>query len=344
MMSGLIPFPSGGLTGQPGSRSLNKESMVISRRRVEAEELSRLFDRNQQTISSNSQLAVSKSMDEVIAKLNDFRRVSSPEAWKELVEIARIHPLFDLVRQDPFNRRAFDQPRGYPGDAKLIDFIYGSGKYAEEIKQAPLMGRKIYLSSRMSAACQAVRGRRDLVANLIGETLARRERCRILSVAAGHLREADQIPWNGVDNLDLFLAVDQDPDSLAEIARQNYHPNLVTEQKTVGQVFSGKMQESDFDLIYASGLYDYLPDPVARRLTEILFSKLRSQGKLLIANFLPTAENIGWMEVFMDWYLIYRDEEQMAGLASTLPESELLGSKIFVGNLGQICYNEITRQ
>jgi hypothetical protein len=74
----------------------------------------------------------------------------------------------------------------------------------------------------------------------------------------------------------------------------------------------------DFDFIYAAGLYDYLPDRIAGRLTEMLFRRLRPNGKLWIANFLPDIADAGYMEAFMDWWLIYRSEEQMLSLCQGL--------------------------
>ena len=70
-----------------------------------------------------------------------------------------------------------------------------------------------------------------------------------------------------------------------------------------------------FDLIYSAGLYDYLPEPLARRLTQRLLGLLQPQGRLLIANFLPGGSGRGYMELFMDWPLIVRDADQMTALA-----------------------------
>ena len=36
------------------------------------------------------------------------------------------HPLGELLHRDPFTRRGFDKPRGYAGDAVLIDYLYAT--------------------------------------------------------------------------------------------------------------------------------------------------------------------------------------------------------------------------
>ena len=46
-------------------------------------------------------------------------------------------------------------------------------------------------------------------------------------------------------------------------------------------------------------------------------------GSILLANFLPHHLATGWMDALMDWQLIYRDEDELAGFAreiGTVPE------------------------
>jgi hypothetical protein len=70
-----------------------------------------------------------------------------------------------------------------------------------------------------------------------------------------------------------------------------------------------------FELIYSAGLYDYLPDALARRLTARLVQMLAPGGRLLIANFVPGGSGRGYMELFMDWTLVLRTPAQMQALA-----------------------------
>jgi SAM-dependent methyltransferase len=74
-------------------------------------------------------------------------------------------------------------------------------------------------------------------------------------------------------------------------------------------------QLGHFDLVYSAGLYDYLPDALARRLTARLLQMLRPGGRLLIANFVPGGSGRGYMELFMDWTLVLRNEAAMRALA-----------------------------
>jgi extracellular factor (EF) 3-hydroxypalmitic acid methyl ester biosynthesis protein len=68
------------------------------------------------------------------------------------------------------------------------------------------------------------------------------------------------------------------------------------------------------DLVYALGLFDYLLRPVAMRFAELMLEAVRPGAIMLIPNFLPGIGDIGWMESFMDWKLIYRRDAEMLDL------------------------------
>src|SRR5690242_9529003 len=115
--------------------------------------------------------------------------------WKSrpMADYARAtldHPLRGLLHQDPFTYRAFSKPRGYAGDAVMMDYNYGLGEARTAAREATLLGRAIlqYMDTRPSA--QAVRYRRRLLAALI-DRIARRGGASVLAIAAGHLREVE---------------------------------------------------------------------------------------------------------------------------------------------------------
>jgi extracellular factor (EF) 3-hydroxypalmitic acid methyl ester biosynthesis protein len=62
---------------------------------------------------------------------------------------------------------------------------------------------------------------------------------------------------------------------------------------------------------------------VGRRLCDVLFAALNPGGQLLVPNFMPGIKDVGYMEAFMDWFLIYRTESQVRDLTSGIPSFEL---------------------
>lgn len=230
----------------------------------------------------------------------------------------RAHPLHAMVQQDPFTQRAVSKPRGYAGDAVMMDFIYDGEPPAGTSE----IGADAFRATTRAGMGLSVRYRRHLLGSLIDDTVARHERPRLLSVAAGHCRELQgslvESPGFGGE----FVALDQDPLSCQEIARVHAgHAVRVVNQgvrELAGSAQGSVLADSlgQFDLVYSAGLYDYLPDALAKRLTRRLLAMLRPGGRVLIANFVPGGSGRGYMELFMDWTLVLRTEAQMRELAT----------------------------
>jgi hypothetical protein len=98
---------------------------------------------------------------------------------------------------------------------------------------------------------------------------------------------------------------------------------------SVRQILSGKAQLGQYDLVYAAGLFDYLSGPTAAALTCRMFEMTRPGGLMLIPNFLTGIRDVGYMEAFMDWHLIYRNHSDMLALAGALPRSSVAGCQVF---------------
>lgn len=77
---------------------------------------------------------------------------------------------------------------------------------------------------------------------------------------------------------------------------------------SVRALLGGKISAERMDLGYAAGLFDNLANTVARRLCSVLFDSIAPGGRPLIGNFIPENHGRAYMEAFMDWHLIYRDE------------------------------------
>jgi SAM-dependent methyltransferase len=270
-----------------------------------------------------------------------LRRRWSPEIWRRFCkEPARRHPLRSFLHQCPFTRRAFERPRGYAGDAALIDYLYMD--HAEEELHA---GREVYRYMHSQPSAKSVRERRELLARALDETAERVPGGgRVLSVACGHLREAESSKAVAERRLGELIAFDQDALSLAEISHHNAHGVVKPVCGSVRALLSGKVTFSDMDFVYSAGLYDYLSDAVATRLTALLLGMLRPGGRLLVANFARFPPETGYMEAFMDWWLIYRDEDDMRRMLGEVSMDRLAGVRLFRDSIDNVIYLELTRK
>jgi extracellular factor (EF) 3-hydroxypalmitic acid methyl ester biosynthesis protein len=202
----------------------------------------------------------------------------------------------------------------------MLDLIY-----SDETQRATddPVGQQILEYARNRPAPQAVKHRRERLAQLIDKTVKRNPQARILVLAAGHLREVELACTLGTGFSGEIVALDQDAESLALIEREYGELGVRTVHASIRRVIAGQLDLGRFDLVYAAGLFDYLDQPVARSLVKHMFGMLRPGGEAMVANFLTGIEDVGYMESFMDWHLIYRNHAQMLDLAADVAQDEL---------------------
>lgn len=285
-----------------------------------------------------------EGMDDLFTGLQIRRQNSSDQEWAEFVSMCLHHPLKDLVHQDPFTQRAFTKPRGYAGDATLIDFIYGREEHWPLPDGTTDLGRRIFDYTTAAPASEGVRARREFVANMLDRLVDEIDRPHVLSIAAGHLREAILSSAVRRRKLGRLVALDSDTNSLDEVVRSYSHYHVEVIPASIRQLLARKVGLGDFDLVYTTGLFDYLQQTTAQRLTSAMFDLLRPKGRLVVANFLPGVRDIGYMESFMDWKLIYRTRHEMLEISTDIAQSEIRDIRIFTEENQNIIFLQITKR
>jgi extracellular factor (EF) 3-hydroxypalmitic acid methyl ester biosynthesis protein len=273
----------------------------------------------------------------------DWCRISlPPDRWREYCRtVRREGVLMDLLLQSPFTQRAYRKPRGYPGDAVLIDYIYGCADCLEDDSVSE-PGRQIFSWEYESPGCRSVRARRQVLASAL-DAAARRPDARVLAIACGHLREVELSSAASGGAFETYIAADHDEASLAEVDRCYAPLGVSTLTASARSLIARRHTLSDFDLVYVPGLYDYLPARAAEALTSVLFDMLRPGGALLIGSCTPDRRDIGYMQAIMDWRLIYRDEPEMLSLSRRIDPVRVGAATTFREPHQNIVFLELTR-
>jgi extracellular factor (EF) 3-hydroxypalmitic acid methyl ester biosynthesis protein len=264
----------------------------------------RFFD---QTLSLIEQGQITLALPMLAGTL--FSAQADAIAWPETRQTLLRHPLHSALMEDPYLAHCFTKPRGYPGDAALIDILYDRNLPENISKRAA----DLFHVTTAFPAAEAVRLRREYAQTLV--TSAWQAGKRILVLACGHFREGDSLIGKDVSNI---VAVDQDGLSL-DVVRCNHGQTMtLVEANVFNYLRSAAARGEKADLIYTLGLTDYLDERAMRFLHKLMKACLAPGGTILLANFLPYHIGTGWMDAVMDWQLIYRDEEELATYASEI--------------------------
>lgn len=273
--------------------------------------------------------------------MHQLRAALSEDEWRAIITGPEAAALRRIAHECPYSRRGYAKPRGYAGDAVLLDYIYGSAAPPDDTTQR---GRDILAwMRRESTAFSSVRWRRDYFAGRLDELAARVQRPRVGVVACGHFREGQRSLAVRSKAFDALQVLDQDPLSLEVVEAEQEHDGVTPVPASVRDIITGKFSLDGMDFIYSAGLYDYLAGRFPARLTAQLFDSLRPGGSLVVANFVRMMED-GWMESMMDWTLLYRSPAEVEQFASEIPDTAIASRQVFMDPYSNVAYLEIVKR
>ena len=226
-----------------------------------------------------------------------------------------INRIRELFLKGTYNEWSFRKPFGYAGDFKIIDDIYQNNPTTTGFV------RLFDNYCMMSAISVAVRNRKEDFKRLLTRFIADRTgyKLRIMNLACGPCRELKEILSS---DLDLFVnttfdCYDQD-DRAIKYAKKLLagHSNInFIRESAIRIAFRNdifQLIDKKYDLIYATGLFDYFSERVGIALVTNLRKLLNPKGVLAISTMRDKYSNpsVHYMEWVADWNLVYRNEEE----------------------------------
>ncbi|WP_095090857.1 class I SAM-dependent methyltransferase [Mesorhizobium sophorae] len=306
-------------------------------------ELALILSATQQQIEQRKDPA--EIIRRLMSHLNATRSKVHPDVWQALIPVVQGHPVLEYFLEDPLTRWSFSKPRGYSGDAELLDYIYCDPHVAESVANASETGKALYTHTQDVPSCVAARERRDLLTRYVDEAAAKNgPQTEVLAIAAGHLREANRSVALAEGRLKRWVALDQDPQSVGLISRDFQGTAIEAIDGSVRTVLTRGHKLGQFDLIYASGLYDYLAHNVAVKLTKTCLQMLKPNGTFLFANYAEGNPDAGYRETFMDWVLLLRSEVAMWNIVNASVDRNTVEAKVFFGENRNVLYAVIEKR
>ncbi|MNL14641.1 hypothetical protein D3C87_1355920 [compost metagenome] len=290
--------------------------------------------------------------------VSDFLNQVIPAKYKELPELtkhiakedmevatafAREH-LGELVYGAPFANRAFFKPRGYAGDYEMMNHLYRDEMVGKSFYDQCM--HKYFVDEPAGAA---VKNRGQYLFGKISELFKKtpeKQPLKVLSIASGPAMEQQLFLQNGKEfygRTAEFTCLDQDEESLKHAQRQLQSINRFTQSgfkfsfnnMAIRNVIAKGCPDKDYDMIYSAGLFDYFTEPVAQMAAQKMLDAVKPGGHVIIGNFSKDNPSTPFMELILDWHLIYRSEEDLLrifkGMGSKIwVEKEPLGINLFV--------------
>lgn len=213
---------------------------------------------------------------------------------------------------DPYTRWGLLKPRGYPGDATLMDFAYGHPSIQDDVARAGPIGEAIYRHTSGAAQSASARLRIQLIAQEMS-TRAQAGAFSVASYASGHARELEQLSADAARQITRFVAIDADERSLNEARSAAGTISFEGFQRNVIKQPLHDLPQAD--LVYSLGLFDYLKDDHAIEVIRKMLEQTKPGGTTMLANLAPTAANLGYCEAIMDWWMIPRAKADLLRLA-----------------------------
>jgi extracellular factor (EF) 3-hydroxypalmitic acid methyl ester biosynthesis protein len=245
----------------------------------------------------------------------------------------RLHP---LLMCDPFIRRSFTKPLGYAGDYQIVNMLLAPRSSTEST-----YARVVSTFNLTRAPAVAHRNRVDRLVDLLRQEARRRAEnggaLRVLNVGCGPAAEVERFLSQGGEAGGAHLTlVDFNEETLAYVkhrladarARSKVSVDIATIHMSIHEILRAASNGEaslarNYDFIYCAGLFDYLSDPVCRRLVR-LFYDCTSPGGLVVATNVHARNPIRYyMAHVAEWDLEHRDESQCRRFAPDAPADVL---------------------
>jgi len=219
-----------------------------------------------------------------------------------------------------FPRWVYEKPFGYAGDFKIIDDIYQN-----QPRTIGFDGLWDHYFQQM-VACRATRQRKVYFKKTLLDYIKNHQDkdIRILNLGSGSAREIKELFEENPTPLfsrTSFDCYDYDTNAIDYAKKLLNNPSNTTfyKKNAIRLALTGNIKKeipNHYDLIYSTGLFDYLDDRVVTRLVTNLKKVLKKNGLLITANFGSKYNNssAGLMEWATEWYLIYRHKSDFKRL------------------------------
>ncbi len=265
------------------------------------------------------------------------------------------HKLFFRSLLRPFlldsieiNKYIFDKPLGQPGDHVMLNYIYD---YYGDLRY---LGFSTFQKLINNYTCNIPISysnnlRKNFFKQQIALVLRKGDATRIVSFGCGAarelieiLQESEELPVLFFDLLDSNAKTLDDIRKIIDAIQQKKHSHVVVQYINFNYVDVLRKKNlikkfGEYDFIYCPGIFDYLSQYFAKKLTEFLYHLLKSSGVLTIFNANKNSiYHRAYYEMIGEWVFIHRDKADLLFWAENISDDKKF---IFEQDAHSNCYS-----
>ena len=267
------------------------------------------------------QTMFNESMLDILGKILKFEKDNLNNFESKVYKLKKIFErrLKHYFLHGDYAKWSLAKPFGYPGDFKIIDDIY------QNSPSTTGFARLHDNCFQELSAAKATRERKEDFKKIIFDFVVqvKAENIRIMNLASGPAREIKELLDSEptIFSKVIFDCYELDNNAIT-YARQllNEASNVNFIKKNAIRLALKKDIKEDipleYDMIYSTGLFDYLDERIATRLIGNLKKLLKMHGMICISNYRDKYNNPSayFMEWVTEWNLIYRTENDFRNI------------------------------
>lgn len=227
-------------------------------------------------------------------------------------------------------KRAFEKPRGYPGDYQLLEIIYNNVPVTDKNSRVGVFSDLHFLSDPLAIA---VRERKDKMRQILSEFIARKKgtSANILNFASGSARETRELLKESNISSVNFSLIDFDDEALDFTRSQLKDVRDVKFSFIKEDIIRISLKNTpipaikDQDLVYSIGLIDYLPDRILKSFIKYSYDLLRQNGQLVLSHKDHTKVSTLVENWYCEWTFYERTKGQVLDIIQSagIPKDQI---------------------
>ncbi|MCQ4162068.1 hypothetical protein NON00_19320 [Roseomonas sp. GC11] len=278
-------------------------------------------------------------LSRLIALCAALRSPAAPQPWAESLARLRAHPLQRLMLEDPLVRESLLRPGPTPAPIAL-DLLIQHESVRPLLDHASRAGHDLATATRQIGYAAAWRAQARFLARIVDAVAEREAQAEILTLGAGHLREAGFVSYGR--NIARWVMQENDPEALALLRRQA-PAGLALRSLRCGLPYFVRRPylRGCFDLIMVPDL-PLLPEPA--RLVDAAFAALKPGGVLLLGSPTAAPPEAAFLEAYLGLTPAWRPAEALAALAHVPPAAEMARAQVIPSLEGRRHYLRLERR